>query len=371
MKKPKFIKVALTLLLGISALAATHNMGYADDTVTDTTTKITINKLIWNDQAPADFQNTGETMTFDGSATPLNGSEFTVYDVSSKYYEYISGSDQKTALSKIQTDAAQGAPTYATVVTSKVTAGAGQAVFDNLPMKTTDGKYKVYLFLETKTPDNITVTKLSAPLVIALPIYKLDANQKPTDMLNTNIQLYPKNVTSKDTKEFVNVGSFSQVTIGDQTFANVSTGDTLNYALTVNIPANIGNPTAVTSYKVSDTPTTGLALVNGTVVVAGLTAGTDYNITYANGGFTIDFVLTSAKVKALAGQKMKITYDMKLTAEVDPNSLESNKAQIKPMFKLTMALIKKSHLQHPLVQADTSLLKKMQVLVKHLRVLNL
>lgn len=72
-------------------------------------------------------------MDFGGRA--LNGSEFTVYDVTEKYYELIKNSDQKTAIAAIQSDAEAVAPTYAKKVDAKVTAGDGQATFSNLTIK--------------------------------------------------------------------------------------------------------------------------------------------------------------------------------------------------------------------------------------------
>ena len=226
MKKEKLLKLVMTLLLALIAIVAPISSAFADDTIDDSTkVNVTLNKLIWNDNAPTDFQNTGAKMNFDGSATPLNGSEFTLYDVTSQYYNYIANKSQQAAISQIQADASQVAPNYAKNIKSVTTAGQGQALFNDLSVKNKSGQYNVYLFLETKTPDNITVTKLSAPIVLAMPIYTLDKQQQPTDTLNQDIQLYPKNVTSKDTKEFTNVGSFSKVTVGDQSFANVTTGD--------------------------------------------------------------------------------------------------------------------------------------------------
>lgn len=107
----------------------------------------------------------------------LNGSEFTVYDVTEKYYELIGTSDQKTAIAAIQSDAESVAPTYANKVDAKVTAGDGQATFSNLTIKNDANQYNVYLFVETKTPNDITVTKRAVPIVLAMPIYKLDATQ--------------------------------------------------------------------------------------------------------------------------------------------------------------------------------------------------
>ena len=331
MKTNKFLQVILaTILLLTTAFVSNQHIVSADDKVDVKNTNITINKRIFNEgQTPADKQNTGDVMS-DFGGQPLNGSEFTVYNVSDQYYSLIKGSDQNTAIAKIQQDAASVAPDYAKTneVDAKITAGQGQATFANLPLKNSNGQYNVYLFVETKTPNNVTVTKRAVPMVVAMPIYKLDANLKPTNDINKDIQLYPKNETAKDTKEFSNLGQFNQVTVNGTTFANVTTGDTLNYKLTVNIPANIGDANAVTSYKVNDKPSAGLALVSGTVKVGNLVAGTDYKITETDGGFTVDFTLGSAAVKALAGQKLQLTYDMKLTATVDPDALQSNKASV-------------------------------------------
>ena len=329
MKTNKFLQVILaTILLLTTAFVSNQHIVSADDNVDVKNTNITINKRIFDEgKTPADKQNTGDVMS-DFGGQPLNGSEFTVYNVSDQYYSLIKGSDQNTAIAKIQQDAASVAPDYAKKVDAKTTAGQGQATFANLPLTDSNGKYIVYLFVETKTPNNVTITKRAVPMVVAMPIYKLDANLKPTDTPNTDIQLYPKNETAKDTKEFSNLGKFNQVTVNGTTFANVTTGDTLNYKLTVNIPANIGDSNAVTSYKINDKPSAGLALVAGTVKVGSLVKDTDYTITEHDGGFTVDLKLDSAAVKALAGQKLQLAYNMTLTATVDPDALQSNKASV-------------------------------------------
>lgn len=329
MKTHKFLQVILaTILLLTTAFVSNQHIVSADDKVDVKNTNITINKRIFNEgETPANKQNTGDVMS-DFGGQPLNGSEFTVYNVSDKYYSLIEGSDQNAAIAQIQQDAASVAPDYAKKVDAKKTAGEGQATFDNLPLTDSNGKYIVYLFVETKTPNNVTITKRAVPMVVAMPIYKLDENLKPTDTPNTDIQLYPKNETAKDTKEFSNLGQFTQVTVNGTTFANVTTGDTLNYKLTVNIPANIGDSNAVTSYKINDKPSAGLALVAETVKVGSLVKDTDYTITEHDGGFTVDLKLDSAAVKALAGQKLQLAYDMTLTATVDPDALQSNKASV-------------------------------------------
>lgn len=329
MKTNKFLQVILaTILLLTTAFVSNQHIVSADDNVDVKNTNITINKRIFDEgKTPANKQNTGDVMS-DFGGQPLNGSEFTVYNVSDQYYSLIKGSDQNTAIAKIQQDAASVAPDYAKKVDAKTTAGQGQATFADLPLTDSNGKYIVYLFVETKTPNNVTITKRAVPMVVAMPIYKLDAKLEPTNDINKDIQLYPKNETAKDTKEFSNLGQFNKVTVNDTTFANVTTGDTLNYKLTVNIPANIGDSNAVKSYKINDKPSAGLALVAGTVKVGSLVKNTDYTITEHDGGFTVDLKLDSAAVKALAGQKLQLAYNMTLTATVDPDTLQSNKASV-------------------------------------------
>ncbi|MCT0454828.1 hypothetical protein EFL01_13620, partial [Lactococcus cremoris] len=103
MKKEKLLKIVMTLLLALIAIVAPISSAFADDTIDDSTkVNVTLNKLIWNDNAPTDFQNTGAKMNFDGSAKPLNGSEFTLYDVTSQYYNYIANKSQQAAISQIQ-----------------------------------------------------------------------------------------------------------------------------------------------------------------------------------------------------------------------------------------------------------------------------
>lgn len=333
MKTNKFLQVILaTILLLTTAFVSNQHIVSADDNVDVTNTNITINKRIFDEgTTPANKQNTGDMM-IDFGGKPLNGSEFTVYNVSDQYYSLIKKSDQNTAIAKIQQDAASVAPDYAKkkIVDAKKTAGEGQAKFADLPLKDSNGKYIVYLFVETKTPNYVTITKRAVPMVVAMPIYKLDPKLEPTNDINKDIQLYPKNETAKDTKEFSNREQFNQVTVNDTTFKNVTTGDELNYKLTVNIPANIGDSNAVTSYKINDKPSAGLAL-DGTVKVGSLVKETDYTITEHDRGFTVDLNLDSAAVKDLAGQKLELAYNMTLTATVNLDNidaLQSNKASV-------------------------------------------
>ena len=57
MKKEKLLKIVMTLLLALIAIVAPISSAFADDTIDDSTkVNVTLNKLIWNDNAPTDFQ---------------------------------------------------------------------------------------------------------------------------------------------------------------------------------------------------------------------------------------------------------------------------------------------------------------------------
>lgn len=321
-----------------------------------TTANVTLNKLVWNSEdgeMPAEFINSGEVMTTEaiGNAEPLAGAGFTVYDVTAKFHELMATEkDEKAVMDQIQGDSLVAAPSYANEINGRaeiITGDNGEANFADLPLMI-DGKDAVYLFLETTRPHSPTITVSAKPIVLAMPIYKVmtddqgqpvleDGKLQYKDELNTDIQLYPKNETAEDTKEFVNVEDFTEVTINGEAAANVTTGDVFNYRLTINVPANIGNKAEVTSYEISDTPSAGLAY-QGNLVVTGLTKDTDYTVsehttTDGDEGFTITFK-TDAEgeftdaVKALAGQPLVITYDMELTAEAIPDVNHENKATI-------------------------------------------
>ncbi|HFI0736519.1 TPA: pilin N-terminal domain-containing protein [Streptococcus suis] len=104
MKKKNLFQVVISILTLLVVFIGPVRTVFAADDVDAKNVDVTINKRIWDEgQTPKDIQNTGETMDFGGRA--LNGSEFTVYDVTEKYYELIKNSDQKTVIAAIQSDA--------------------------------------------------------------------------------------------------------------------------------------------------------------------------------------------------------------------------------------------------------------------------
>ena len=303
-----------------------------------TTTNVTINKRIWKDgEAPAQGsrQNTGEEMDFGGD--PLEGAGFTAYDVTDAYLTLIAdGKSQAEATIKI----ADNASNYTTTVAKaeQKTDANGQTTFEGLALKDGD-KDKVYMFVETSTPGNVSVTTKAAPIVLAMPIYTFK-DGKYSDTINTNVQVYPKNETKTDKKEVANLDKFTEVKDADGKvlYHNLTTGDEIEYKLTLNIPADILEDGV--TYSVTDTPTAGLAYVKDSFAATGLVAGTDYELAEdsATGGFTVT-LKQSVNVGKLAGSQLIATYKMKLTAEVNPDVLVKNSAQVtignNPQNKIT------------------------------------
>lgn len=275
------------------------------------------------------FPNTGEEMDFGGVALP--GVEFTAYDVTAEYYAAIKDKDQATAqvtaIEAIQKLYTPVAPEGKTGVKSELTDKDGITTISNLDIKDLDGNYKVYVFVETKTPVTPSVMVKATPIVIAMPIYKLNADGTNSDTVNNNIHLYPKNVTALDEKIFTNPGEFNVVDVNGEKYFNITTGSVLDFKVNLNIPADINEKT---EYSLTDNPTVGLVFLKDSLDLNGLTEGEDYTFTknLDNGGFKISFNMKSEKFLKLAGSVLVVEYKMTLTAEVLPDELQSNKATI-------------------------------------------
>ena len=155
-----------------------------------------------------------------------------------------------------------------------------------------------------------------------MPIYTAMGS---AGQLNTDIHVYPKNVSAENIKEMTNVDVFGSVTIDGKEYPNVQIGDVLNvlsYKLTIQIPTNIGTRT---SFVIKDTPGAGMAVANPeNLVVTGLTSPTDYTVTISptRNELTINLVPGSTNVKALAGDALVITYNMVLTEDAVPDTIK-------------------------------------------------
>lgn len=293
-----------------------------------TKVNISVNKRQYNTAAESTTPNTGELMENFGG-TPLAGAEFTIYDVTDSYHTKMKteGASQTTVIKEIQQDFTSMAPEGSIVINKpKLTDREGIATFEGLNIMGEDGRFMVYVIVETKTPTSVSVTEKSVPMVLAMPVYKL-TDGKPNSVLNTDIQLYPKNITALDFKEFTNSEIFESVQVGDEKHYNIPTGANLDFKISLNVPTDI---TQHLEYSVSDTPTKGLEYISKSINIEGLELNQDYSIEEeaTTGGFKIIFNLKSEAVKGFEGKVLAITYKMTLTKDVVPDTLYENKAQV-------------------------------------------
>lgn len=203
-------------------------------------------------------------------------------------------------------------PNYATKLSDVMTGSDGNATFSNLAAKAGD-KDKVYLFLETNSPANIT--QRATPIVLALPIYQPGSETQ----VNTDIHVYPKNEQTNALSKDLTTQSKADltVTLPDGTkLYNATIGQTFSYQLQIAVPWNIHDKT---TFNLVDTPNLGIDDIANTVNINGLDKGSDYQVTASDAtatdgkGFKITFNPQAAHVQAMAGKKLTVTYDAVLT----------------------------------------------------------
>jgi len=329
MKRKTWSTLANTILLVLPLLLSAV-LGVANVSADSTdTVNVTLHKRVFDEgQVPANKTNTGDVDSSFGG-TPLAGVTFTAYDVTAHYLDLRkSGQTAEDATKAVQKDAVDKAPSYANQVGQDVTKGDdGTVTFSNLASKDGD-KDKVYLFVETNSPTDIT--QKADPIVLALPIYKTGSDSE----INTNIHVYPKNEKSTAITKDLNDKSKTalEVTLADGTKVyNATFGQTFGYQLQIAVPWNIADKS---TFNVVDTPNLGIDDDASTVQVAGLTKGTDYKVEASaandqNGkGFKITFDTSTAAVKAAAGKKLTITYDATLTNAAVPDKALNNTATL-------------------------------------------
>ena len=288
--------------------------------------KVTVNvhkRVFESGEKPKDTVNTGEEVDFGGKA--LAGVTFEVYDVSAKYLELVKASTPEEATATIISDAekASYAPNYATKMSSQTTNNEGVATFSGLDIKKND-KYATYLFVETNSPTDIK--EKAAPIVITMPLYT-DANK--SNVINTNIHVYPKNEREKLIDKGLDDASKKalEVTIGNEKVYNVEVGQEFGYSISALVPWNIADKDF---YRVTDTPNEGMIVLKDTITIDGLTKGTDY-IIYTDAstrGYVVYFNTESEAVRKLAGKRISINYQAKLTEDVKIDTGINNKAYV-------------------------------------------
>lgn len=327
------ILMALPLFIGVISAG---NVANAQETSpTEGHVNVTLHKRVWKDNIPEGYpkQNTGEIMR-DFGGDPLEGAEFTVYDVTVEYHRLmgLDGATQQGTISTMVSDAVSGKPDYAVSIpdgnntdTKGVTDVNGEFTFQNLPLKKTVGtesKDAVYLFIETDAP--IDVREKAAPIVLAMPIYTVGTDENPSE-LNRKIHLYPKNIIKEDVKEITNIEAVIKDEEGREIAKNVNIGDEIEYKITVHVPKDIAN---FETFSVQDIPSSGLKLIPRTISVSDPLVDEDYTIyvdSTTTGGFTVAFDTEKGIVES-AGSSITISYSMVLTGDIDPDKIFDNKA---------------------------------------------
>ncbi|WP_265459109.1 SpaH/EbpB family LPXTG-anchored major pilin [Enterococcus sp. HY326] len=331
----------LTAFLAVIIAFSNGSVVKADEA--DGTANITLHKLQYSSQQES-VQNTGGLMEF-ANSTPLNGAEFTVYDVTADYYSLLADSTtdsknkEKAAIQTLEDKSATYATADKVVGAPQVTADEGTTTFNSLALKDDTGRDKVYLILETKTPNSPTVTVKSVPLVVSMPVYQNESNTA----INYDIHLYPKNIVATDKKE-IDLSNLTAVD-GQGNHYSVDGTSKIKYSITVNVPADIE---LKDRFDVIDVPTEGLKYVEKSLEIAGLTEGTDYTIyaghqlaanlpenyqTLYQDGFENGFYIKfnnkdSAAIQALAGKALVISYQMQIDSSIVPDLTINNTAYV-------------------------------------------
>lgn len=147
---------------------------------------------------PSDTQNTGQVIENFGGE-PLEGAEFTAYDVTSVYwttYEATSGKhDEKEAAALAAAKAVDTSKLTGTKF--PITNGDGKS--EKTLSTQSDGQNAIYLFVETKSPAGVVQSK-SVPFVLGLPVH--DEDGKILD----KVYVYPKNEVKTNEIQFVKYG---------------------------------------------------------------------------------------------------------------------------------------------------------------------
>ena len=313
-KLGKLISMLVLLFPLLASFATITAQAATGDTV-----NVNLHKRVFEEgKTPSNIQNTGEVMdNFGGTA--LSGVTFEVYDVSAKYIELLGTQTAEEATKVIvdnPTDYQVGSP-----VQSGTTAGEGLVTFANLPIKTQDGKYATYLFVETNSPVNIK--SKAAPIVLSMPIYRGETNE-----INTDVHVYPKNEESELITKDLDQATEKKLSVkinGEHQYYNVEKGQEFGYEISALLPWNISDKDF---YHITDTPNTGMKVNVGTVNIAGLTKGTDFVVEAKGDGYVLKFDTKSAAVKALAGERVVVTYQAFLTEDAAVDTGINNEASI-------------------------------------------
>lgn len=268
MKKVLKLLGVLTLLfslfasLGVNALEVIH----AADTAT-----VTLHKKMMNEY-PDELQNTGAVDDrFDIYEDYTDGVWFSVYDVTNDYY--IARDGGATVDNALAAAKAVNLTGRAALVTGE-TDEDGEVDF-TLDKKDTDGRHKVYLFVETPK-DGLTV---AANMLLMFPVYPMNTDGTYMDVELDDIHLYPKNIVSKGDLEVTKRKTADNTLLNDAEFivqSNVTnrylTGVANGY-YTWGARENAAKFLTGHQYGIGPTNITDIASSNGILRINGLIPG--------------------------------------------------------------------------------------------------
>lgn len=278
------------------------------------TVTFVLHNLLFNSEDVLEEANDGTADPFENSLenyTGLNGATFTVYDVTTRFYQLrLAGKTVEEAQSAL----AELDYTQLTAAASEMTAtnddAEGIAKF-TLPVKV--GEHEaVYLFAETGQPKN--VKQAADPLVVVLPVQ----NAQKENL--TQIQLYPKN-------EAVPHENPPLKKIVDTTHVDFAYGAAVPYKITSVIPDDVWS---YTTYQLSDEADQALVMRSASLKIRldGKLLKSGYQEKTTAHGFTVDF--DCQMLKRFVGKKVTVTYEMTLTAASAEQTSFENRAVLTP-----------------------------------------
>ncbi|MCH5461686.1 SpaH/EbpB family LPXTG-anchored major pilin [Lactobacillus sp. LC28-10] len=334
MNKFKHIFTALLLVLPLVLAGFTGASAKAAESSNDTA-YIRLHKLAFESDKdlpslPGSDDLLGQELTGDQlqGGKPLNGVEFTAYDVTKGYGELKGSSTERQTI--IRDNAAQYATDGAVVGDPQTTKGEGTADFA-LPVKSTieTGKYAVYLIRETKSTTaelngNQSVVKAADPIVLIMPLNKTSTKDDP-------LHIYPKNQTKKAiVKDLADLDKLDLVTDKNDSSvkdAILGYGDETTYTVSVVVPTDV---TSLDQFVLTDTPDPGLNINTGSLLVSddsgqnvpGWTMKPQLSQTGDSMGFKLSF--DKAQLAPFAGKTITLTYKATVNKKLIPGAILNN-----------------------------------------------
>lgn len=208
-----FLKKALTFI-GVAALAVPLALGLngqkvsADDAGAPATQKVTLTKFASSVDQKSQAEDPTKAPNVTGKQT-LEGAEFTIYDVTDKYWSDPDRGNEDKIATDVQDDSwSKAGKQVGTPITTNQS-GQAEATLNTHGGDNAD-KPAVYLFVETKTPNGYNK---SVNFILTLPVTAKDGS------FPGNVYVYPKDSINPDKNtnnhyrlKFEKVDKFNQKT---------------------------------------------------------------------------------------------------------------------------------------------------------------